>query len=103
MRTQITISVTTCESCQRNKRRHKKFGHLPPKEAEAEPVKEEPKVEEKPVAEEAPVEEKKSEIEILKEKVDVLIKENEYVSRKKNYSRYNSNSTLRLSFFALSE
>ena len=37
MRTQITVSVTTCESCQRNKRRHKKFGHLPPKEAEAEP------------------------------------------------------------------
>ncbi len=37
MRDQITRSVATCENCQRNKRRHKKYGHLPPKEAEAEP------------------------------------------------------------------
>ena len=37
MRGQITDSVSTCANCQRNKRRNKKYGHLPPKEAEAEP------------------------------------------------------------------
>jgi len=37
MRDHITTSVATCDNCQRNKRRHKKYGHLPPKEAEAEP------------------------------------------------------------------
>ena len=38
MRNQITNSVTSCDSCQKNKRRHtKKFGHLPEKEAEAQP------------------------------------------------------------------
>jgi len=37
MRDHITISVNTCANCQRNKRRHKKYGHLPPKEAESVP------------------------------------------------------------------
>ena len=37
MRKHITLSVSTCASCQRNKRRHKKYGHLPEKEAEAMP------------------------------------------------------------------
>ena len=38
MRKQITNSVSTCLTCQCNKRRHnKKYGHLPPKEAEATP------------------------------------------------------------------
>ena len=37
MRDHITNSVATCKSCQRNKRRHKKYGHLPAKEAEAKP------------------------------------------------------------------
>jgi transposase InsO family protein len=37
MRKHITVSVSTCASCQRNKRRHKKYGHLPEKEAEAMP------------------------------------------------------------------
>jgi hypothetical protein len=29
--------VSKCENCQQNKRRHKKYGHLPEKEAEAMP------------------------------------------------------------------
>ena len=37
MRGHITNSVATCNSCQRNKRRHKKYGHLPAKTAEAKP------------------------------------------------------------------
>ena len=37
MRNQITNSVISCSTCQRTKRRSKKFGHLPPKEAEAQP------------------------------------------------------------------
>ena len=37
MRSQITNSVSRCTSCQRNKRRSRKFGHLPEKEAEANP------------------------------------------------------------------
>ena len=37
MRDHITNSVATCDSCQRNKRRHKKYGHLPAKTAEAKP------------------------------------------------------------------
>ena len=37
MRNHITNSVSSCESCQRNKRRNRKFGHLPEKEAEAQP------------------------------------------------------------------
>jgi hypothetical protein len=37
MRKHITLSVSTCDICQRNKRRHKKYGHLPEKEAEAMP------------------------------------------------------------------
>jgi len=37
MRTHITVSVSTCANCQRNKRRVKKLGHLPAKIAEAEP------------------------------------------------------------------
>ena len=37
MRDHITHSVSTCDSCQRNKRRYKKYGHLPAKEAEAQP------------------------------------------------------------------
>jgi transposase InsO family protein len=35
MRDQITSYVQSCPSCQRNKRKQKKYGHLPPKEAEA--------------------------------------------------------------------
>jgi hypothetical protein len=35
MRDQITNFVESCPSCQRNKRKQKKYGHLPPKEAEA--------------------------------------------------------------------
>src|SRR5687767_8530897 len=35
MRDQITNYVQSCPSCQRNKRKQKKYGHLPPKEAEA--------------------------------------------------------------------
>jgi hypothetical protein len=37
MRDHITSVVRSCDSCQRNKRRHKKYGHLPPKEAETLP------------------------------------------------------------------
>jgi transposase InsO family protein len=37
MRKQITTNVTTCAVCQLNKRRSKKFGHMPEKEAEAIP------------------------------------------------------------------
>jgi transposase InsO family protein len=37
MRDQITAYVQTCPSCQRNKRKVKKYGWLPPKEAEASP------------------------------------------------------------------
>ena len=37
MRDHITHTVQTCAICQRNKRRHKKYGHLPEKEAEAIP------------------------------------------------------------------
>ena len=37
MRDQITKVVATCASCQRNKRRQKKYGFLPPKIAEATP------------------------------------------------------------------
>ena len=37
MRAQITHNVTTCLNCQRNKRKKDKYGHLPPKEAEATP------------------------------------------------------------------
>ena len=37
MRNHITNSVSSCESCQQNKRRNRKFGHLPEKEAEAQP------------------------------------------------------------------
>ena len=37
MRDHITSVVSTCASCQRNKRRHKKYGLLPEKEAEALP------------------------------------------------------------------
>ena len=37
MRNQITNSVSSCLTCQRNKRRNRKFGHLPEKEAEAQP------------------------------------------------------------------
>ena len=37
MRQQITRSVTTCATCQLNKRRYKKYGKLPVKEAEATP------------------------------------------------------------------
>jgi hypothetical protein len=33
----ITLSVSTCKNCQRNKCRHKKYGHLQEKEAEAMP------------------------------------------------------------------
>src|SRR5687767_6053937 len=35
MRDQITSYVQSCPSCQRNKRKQKKYGHIPPKEAEA--------------------------------------------------------------------
>ena len=37
MRQQITDYVQSCPTCQRNKRKQKKYGLLPPKEAEAEP------------------------------------------------------------------
>jgi len=37
MRDQITNYVQACPTCQRNKRKVKKYGHLPPKEAEATP------------------------------------------------------------------
>ena len=37
MRDQITHYVVTCPSCQQNKKRHKKYGSLPEKTAEAEP------------------------------------------------------------------
>ena len=37
MRNQITKSVQLCPICQRNKRQRKKYGYLPPKEAEAIP------------------------------------------------------------------
>jgi transposase InsO family protein len=37
MRDQITTYVQTCPTCQRNKRKVKKYGWLPPKEAEASP------------------------------------------------------------------
>ncbi len=37
MRQQITSFVTHCITCQKNKRKHDKFGKLPPKEAEAIP------------------------------------------------------------------
>ena len=37
MRDQITNAVNICEICQRNKKQRKKYGHLPPKTAEAEP------------------------------------------------------------------
>src|SRR5687767_12483623 len=35
MREQITAYVQACPTCQINKRKQKKYGHLPPKEAEA--------------------------------------------------------------------
>ena len=34
-RDQITMYVQACPTCQKNKRKQKKYGHLPPKEAEA--------------------------------------------------------------------
>jgi len=37
MRDQITTAVKICPICQRNKKKQKKYGHLPPKEAEAIP------------------------------------------------------------------
>jgi hypothetical protein len=37
MRKHITLTVSTCGNCQRNKRQSKKFGHLPEKDAEAMP------------------------------------------------------------------
>ena len=37
MRSQITNYVQACPTCQRNKRKVKKYGWLPPKEAEATP------------------------------------------------------------------
>ncbi len=37
MRDHITSTVSTCPSCQKNKKRQKKYGHLPEKEAEATP------------------------------------------------------------------
>ena len=37
MRDQITNYVTSCPTCQRNKRKNKKYGHLPPKVAESKP------------------------------------------------------------------
>ena len=36
MRDQITKYYQACPTCQKNKRKHKMYGHLPPKEAEAE-------------------------------------------------------------------
>src|SRR5688500_17952870 len=35
MREQNTAYVQACPTCQKNKQKHKKYGHLPPKEAEA--------------------------------------------------------------------
>ena len=37
MRDQITNYVASCPTCQRNKRKNKKYGHLPPKVAESKP------------------------------------------------------------------
>ena len=37
MRKHITLIVNTCLNCQKNKRRHKKYGHLPEKDAESIP------------------------------------------------------------------
>jgi hypothetical protein len=37
MRKHITLSASTCGICQQNKCRHKKYGHLTGKEAEAMP------------------------------------------------------------------
>jgi len=37
MRKHITLIVNSCLNCQKNKRRHKKYGHLPEKSAEAIP------------------------------------------------------------------
>jgi hypothetical protein len=37
MRNHITNSVSSCDSCQKNKRNSRKYGHLPEKEAEAQP------------------------------------------------------------------
>ena len=37
MRKQINDYVKACPGCQKNKRKIKKYGHLPPKEAEATP------------------------------------------------------------------
>jgi len=37
MRKHITLIVNSCLNCQKNKRRHKKYGHLPEKEAESIP------------------------------------------------------------------
>ena len=37
MRDQITNYVSACLTCQKSKRNVKKYGHLPPKEAENEP------------------------------------------------------------------
>jgi len=37
MRDQITQAVNVCPICQRNKKQRKKYGHLPPKDAEATP------------------------------------------------------------------
>ena len=35
MNQQITKFVQACPMCQKNKRKHKEYGHVPPKEAEA--------------------------------------------------------------------
>jgi hypothetical protein len=37
MRDEITHYVSRCPTCQKNKKRHKKYGHLPEKQAESEP------------------------------------------------------------------
>jgi hypothetical protein len=37
MRDQITNYVQSCPTCQKNKRKVKRYGHLPPKTAEAVP------------------------------------------------------------------
>ncbi len=37
MRDEITEHVTVCPTCQKNKKQRKKYGHMPEKEAEAEP------------------------------------------------------------------
>ena len=37
MREQITTFVKACPTCQKNKRKHAQYGHLPPKTAEAIP------------------------------------------------------------------